>query len=81
MKPRIADPAFVLSGSQAGRGVVLVPMYALRTNSPKRQRQQRESVPLAACSEVGRRWPTGVEDDAHEAVNRWLEGDLRWPAL
>jgi hypothetical protein len=75
MKPTIADHASVLGGSLARRGVVLMPVYALRTNPPKRERQQRESDPLAAHSElIGPRWPTGAKDDAPEAINSWLKG-------
>jgi hypothetical protein len=75
MKPTIADHAFVLGGSLAGRGVVLVPVCTLRTNPPEPERRQRESDRLAAHSEViGPRWPTGAKGDAPEAVNSWLKG-------
>ena len=75
MKPTIADHASVLGGSLAGRSNVAMPVYALRTNPPERERQQRESNPLAAHSEVlDPRWPTGAKDGAPEAFNSSLEG-------
>jgi hypothetical protein len=75
MKPKVADHPFVLGGNLAGRGVVLMPVCALRTYPPERERQQRESNPLAAHSEVlDPRWPTGAKDGAPEAFNSSLEG-------
>lgn len=72
MKPTIADHASVLGGSLAG-GVALIPVYAVRTNP--------SGTGGSSGSPTHWRWPTGAKDDAREAVNRQLEGKLRWPAF
>jgi hypothetical protein len=82
MKAKVAEGAFVSGGRLAGRGVVLMPVDASRTNPPERERQQRDSNHWRYLSEfIVPRWLTGPNDDAPEVVNSSLEGDLRWPAF